>query len=191
MTSPSLLVVDDKPNFLSLFQRLFSPSFAVRVAADGRQALALLERQGVDVVLSDVRMPGLDGVGLLREVKRRWPPTEVILLTAFGEISQAVAAVKEGAFDYLQKPIDLERAEQVVQAALARRRERTAEPLERTYREVLESARETAARAYLIELLRLEHGNVTHAADRAELERESFHRLMRKFGLRAEDYRPR
>lgn len=191
MTSPSLLVVDDKPNFLSLFQRLFNPSFAVSVAADGRQALALLERQGVDVVLSDVRMPGLDGVGLLREVKRRWPHTEVILLTAFGEISQAVAAMKEGAFDYLQKPIDLERAEQVVQAALARRRERTAEPLERTYREVLESARETAARAYLIELLRLEHGNVTHAADRAELERESFHRLMRKFGLRAEDYRPR
>ena len=110
MTTQRILVVDDKPTMLSLFQRIL-PDHDVTTADDGAKALALLDAEAnagasFDVIVSDIRMPKLDGISLLKEVKRRAPETEVILMTAFAEVEDAVQAMKAGAFDYLIKPFD-------------------------------------------------------------------------------------
>ena len=102
-----VLVVDDDPNILHLLEtRLVSAGFSVLTAQDGHDALAQLHDQAVDLVLSDVRMPGLNGQELLKEVQKGWPGLPVILLTAYGRIPEAVASVQQGAADYLTKPFD-------------------------------------------------------------------------------------
>ena len=75
-------------------------------AFDGAQALALLEAESVDVLLTDLRMPNLDGMELLTIAKERWPEIVVIVVTAFGSIETAVSAMQAGAFDFLTKPYD-------------------------------------------------------------------------------------
>ncbi|GAB6059093.1 sigma-54-dependent transcriptional regulator [Desulfonatronum parangueonense] len=103
----NILVVDDDPTILHLLQtRLSSAGYRVLAASNGEQALEKLIEQPVDLVLSDVKMPGMNGTELLQEVKSSWPHTPVILLTAYGRIPEAVAMVQQGAADYLTKPFD-------------------------------------------------------------------------------------
>lgn len=124
MTRPRVLVVDDKDTMLTLFQRLLVDCDVV-VATDATRALALLESEPFDVVVSDVKMPGLDGLALLAEVKRAHADVPVILMTAYGTVQDAVAAMKEGALDYLVKPFEADEAILAVQKAVEWRRLRT------------------------------------------------------------------
>ena len=102
----SILVVDDEEGVRSfLADALAGAGHAVVQAEDGERALALIASRAFHVVLTDLRMPGMDGMALLRELRREHPETEIIVLTAHGSIENAVQAIKEGAFDYLQKPI--------------------------------------------------------------------------------------
>jgi two-component system response regulator FlrC len=102
----SILVVDDEEGVRSfLADALAGAGHAVAQAEDGERALALIASRAFHVVLTDLRMPGMDGMALLRELRREHPETEIIVLTAHGSIENAVQAIKEGAFDYLQKPI--------------------------------------------------------------------------------------
>lgn len=99
------LVVDDKEDLaeaVALTLEDISP--CVRVAHSAEQALEALEDEPADVIFSDIRMPGLSGLDLLRRVRRRWPAARVVLFTAYGSIESAVEAMREGAFDYLTKP---------------------------------------------------------------------------------------
>jgi DNA-binding NtrC family response regulator len=122
MSSYRILIVDDKETMRSLFQRLLS-DHRVTTASDGAKALALIdEDEPFDVIVSDIRMPGLDGLSLLKEVKQVHPETEVILMTAYAEIGDAVEAMKAGALDYLVKPFDPDEAVRVVNKALELRR---------------------------------------------------------------------
>jgi two-component system response regulator FlrC len=75
------------------------------VAADGNVAWAALQKQGVDLLITDLQMPGLDGLALLKKVREEQPEVEVVMLTAHGSVESAVAAMKAGAFDYLTKPV--------------------------------------------------------------------------------------
>lgn len=101
----TVLIVDDEPNVRSTLESTFLlDGFSVLTAADGEAALARLERGGVDLVVSDLQMPGLDGQGLLRAMRERDDATPLIFLTAHGSVEKAVAAVREGAFDFLEKP---------------------------------------------------------------------------------------
>ena len=77
----------------------------VVAARDGREAAKLLDERGFDLVLTDLKMPGLDGMALLRKVRAEQPEVEVIVMTAHGTVDNAVEAMKLGAFEYLQKPI--------------------------------------------------------------------------------------
>ncbi|MDY7232741.1 sigma-54-dependent transcriptional regulator [Hyalangium rubrum] len=120
---PSVLVVDDKENMLKLFSRILGEAYAVTTAGDGERALALLASREFDVVVTDIQMPGADGFAVLREVKRRAPSTEVVLVTAYASIPKAVEAMREGAYDYLSKPFDPDEVALVVARALARRRQ--------------------------------------------------------------------
>jgi two-component system response regulator HydG len=101
----TLLVADDDPAVRESLERtLTREGYAVVLAPDGQAALDRLRQGGVDLVLSDLKMPGLTGLELLREVKAAAPDVDVIMLTAFGTVEEAVKAMKDGAVDFLTKP---------------------------------------------------------------------------------------
>jgi len=123
MTRPRVLVCDDKENFTKLFQRILPPDrYEVTTAGDGERALGLLAAGGFDVVVTDIRMPGADGLTVLREARALDADVEVILMTAFATVPAAVSAMREGAFDYLAKPFEPDEALLVVERAMERRR---------------------------------------------------------------------
>jgi DNA-binding NtrC family response regulator len=116
----SVLLVDDEPAVGLVLKSLlkqagFKP---VEDVTSGASALELLERRPFDVVISDIRMPGMDGMTLLREVKTRWPDLPVVMLTAHGTIELAVEAMRAGAADFLLKPIDDEQLVPVLRRVL-------------------------------------------------------------------------
>lgn len=104
-----LIVDDDAVVRASLEQWLGLSGFSTVTAADSAQALQRMEHTVFDAVLSDLRMPGEDGLALLGRISARWPGLPVVLLTGHGDVPQAVAALKSGAFDFLTKPHDPER----------------------------------------------------------------------------------
>ncbi|MBA4394452.1 MAG: two-component system response regulator [Desulfobacca sp.] len=104
-----ILVVDDEKNQRELLQGfLQKKGYATQAAESGNQALTWLKENGCEIVLTDHKMPGMDGTTLLKEIKTLFPETWVILMTAYGTVEKAVEAMKLGAYDYLSKPIDLE-----------------------------------------------------------------------------------
>jgi DNA-binding NtrC family response regulator len=105
----SVLLVDDEREFLeTLVKRLRKRDLRVNSACTGEEALAFLGRQPVDVVVLDVKMPGMDGIQALREIKRVAPLVEVVLLTGHANMEVAIEGMELGAFDYLMKPIDID-----------------------------------------------------------------------------------
>jgi len=118
---PRVLVVDDKDSLRELVARILAPRFEVVTARDGAEAIARLAAEDVDVVLSDMRMPGADGLEVLRVAKERRPDVEVVLMTAFASVQSAVEAIRAGAFDYLPKPFDPDEALLKVERAAERR----------------------------------------------------------------------
>jgi two-component system response regulator FlrC len=105
MTTPSLLIVEDDNDLReALTDTLTLAGFEVRAAADGREALGLIDREDIALVVSDVRMQPMDGATLLRHVKERRPELPVLMMTAYGSIEAAVEAMRLGAADYLVKP---------------------------------------------------------------------------------------
>jgi len=102
-----VLVVDDEKDFVeTLVKRLKGRGIEAVGITSGEQALELMMQSPFDVVILDIRMPGMDGISALREMKRVQPRTEVILLTGHATVETALAAVKAGAYDYLTKPFD-------------------------------------------------------------------------------------
>ena len=117
-----VLVVDDKENMLKLFAKILEDGYELATAGDGARALALLAAETFDVIVTDVRMPGATGLEVLQAVKARAPSTEVILMTGYGTVADAVQAMKLGAYDYLEKPFDPDEAARVVARAAERKR---------------------------------------------------------------------
>ena len=104
-----ILIVDDEKNLLkTLKDSLSLEGYHVMTASNGRNALQILTMQSVDIVLTDVKMPGMSGFQLLKEVKRKWPETHVIVMTGYGSIQAAVESIQNGAANYILKPIHVE-----------------------------------------------------------------------------------
>ena len=105
-----VLLVDDEEQFvINMAKILKVRGFEVSTAFDGYEAVDAIEHEGrFDVVLLDVKMPGLDGIAVLREIKKREPDTEVIMLTGHATLTSGTQAMREGAYDYLMKPCDIE-----------------------------------------------------------------------------------
>ncbi len=140
MTNPSkfeILIVDDEKIQLEMLRGfLVKQEYGVETAEDGSQGLEKFRSGSFDLVITDLRMPGMDGLQLLKEAKRVNPEAVLVVLTAFGTVGTAVAAMKEGAYDYLTKPIDLEEL-----LLLIKRAEREA-GLRRENRDLKEQLRE-------------------------------------------------
>ena len=118
-----LLVVDDKRDLAQgVALVLEEVSADIRVVYAAEEALEALDHAPADVVFSDIKMPGMDGIGLLRAIKERWPRTHVVLFTAYGSIDSAVEAMRLGAFHYLTKPFNAEELLVVAHRALEERR---------------------------------------------------------------------
>jgi DNA-binding NtrC family response regulator len=117
-----ILVVDDAPDTLELIQRnLASQGYEVFTAASAAEALPLLDSIAADLLVTDVRMPGLSGIDLVRAVRGRYPEIEIIVITGYPTIEGAVEALHVGAWDYLAKPFTDEELFQAVRRALTRR----------------------------------------------------------------------
>ncbi|HEY7410442.1 MAG TPA: sigma-54 dependent transcriptional regulator [Vicinamibacteria bacterium] len=118
-----IVVIDDEVNAAAALETLLrEDGYEVERAHDARAGLSLLERTEADIVLTDLRMPGMDGLQLLGRVKEIRPETMVILMTAYGTVKTAVKAMKLGAEDYLGKPIDMEELEVILEKALDKKR---------------------------------------------------------------------
>jgi two-component system NtrC family response regulator/two-component system response regulator HydG len=118
-----LVVIDDEVNAAAALETLLrEDGYEVSRAHDAKSGLALLETTDADVVLTDLRMPGMDGLELLARIKEIRPETMVILMTAYGTVKTAVRAMKMGAEDYLGKPIDVEELEVILQKVLEKKR---------------------------------------------------------------------
>ncbi len=105
-TKSNVLVVDDDEVVrLSHLRSLRSVSCEVEAVDDGEDALRMMERRPFDVVLLDLRMPGMDGMSVLRAIKQKWPESEVVVITGYPTIETAKEAVRLGAYDYLAKPV--------------------------------------------------------------------------------------
>jgi len=118
-----ILIVDDEANArMALAELLRDEGYAVDTAADGFKALPKLEEFNPDLVLTDLKMPGLDGLALMRKAREEDPERAVVLMTAYGTVDSAVAAMREGAADYLTKPINVDELVLVLDRALERRR---------------------------------------------------------------------
>ena len=116
-----ILIVDDEAPTREALLRYLRRNFQVKGAADGAEAIEFLRTENFDLVLTDLRMPRADGMSVLEAVQGKTPRPLCILLTAYGSISDAVRAVKAGAFDFVAKPIKLEKLDEVIAQALKSR----------------------------------------------------------------------
>ena len=119
--NPTILIVDDEKNTRDGLGRFLKRHHNVLAADSGAVALELLEHNTVDLVLSDIRMPGMDGLELLSAIRAKHPGVPVILLTAYGEVATAVEAMRDGAADYLSKPVNFDDLEIRIERALRSR----------------------------------------------------------------------
>ncbi len=124
MSEPFVLLVDDEQPFIdTMTKRLRKRNLKVLSALSGQAALEILDKnRNLDVVILDVKMPGMDGVATLQEIKKRYPLIEVVMLTGHATVESAVEGMKLGAFDYLMKPCDIEELLQKVNQATEKKR---------------------------------------------------------------------
>jgi DNA-binding NtrC family response regulator len=118
----NVLLVDDELEFLeTLVKRLTKRGLNISTAKSGEDALAIIRGQAIDVAVLDVRMPGIDGIQTLREIKKLDPLMEVIMLTGHASLEVAIAGMELGAFDYLMKPADIDELFYKLQDAFKKR----------------------------------------------------------------------
>ena len=121
-----VLLVDDEPEFVAILtQRLSKRNYSVTFAHSGKDALARLEGdKGIEVVILDVKMPGLNGIETLKLIRKKWPQIEVIMLTSHSTLNSAINAIKLGAHDFLLKPIEIEKLVSKMEKAAGKKRHR-------------------------------------------------------------------
>ncbi len=119
MGNPRILVVDDEENFLRLLAKtLGKEGYEVKTASDGEEALRWLEEGPLDLVLIDIKMAPMDGLSLLEKVKRRSPRTKVIMITAYPTPKNRLVSFREGASEYLIKPVDMDELKETIRTTL-------------------------------------------------------------------------
>jgi DNA-binding NtrC family response regulator len=200
-----VLVVEDRPGVLKVLASILEARYEVTTAGDGAAALQALGAGIFEVVLTDIRMPGLSGFEVLRAARTCAPAPSVVMMTAYANVPDAVAAIKLGACDYVAKPVDADEIALVVARAVEQRRgvpegpgatllassrPAGAEPAgvdpTLAFRSAVEAARDAASRRYLVGLMSAFQWNVTRAAAQAGMTRESLHRVLRKYDVRPE-----
>ncbi len=125
MSIANVLLVDDEVDFVETFsERLVMRNLEISKAFSGEEALQALEKNhNLEVVFLDVKMPGMDGIETLAEIKKKFPLVEVIMLSGHSTVESAIEGMKKGAFDYLMKPCDIDQIIAKVTEAVAKKRQ--------------------------------------------------------------------
>ncbi len=125
MSIANVLLVDDEVDFVETFsERLVMRNLEISKAFSGEEALQALEKNhNLEVVFLDVKMPGMDGIETLAEIKKKFPLVEVIMLSGHSTVESAIDGMKKGAFDYLMKPCDMDQIIAKVTEAAAKKRQ--------------------------------------------------------------------
>ena len=136
--SKTILLVDDEAPFVeTMIKRLTKRDLNISSALSGQEALTLLEKtDNIEVVILDVKMPIMDGNQVLKEVKKRYPLVEVIMLTGHATVESAIEGMKWGAFDYLMKPCDIDQLVSKVTEAAAKKRQHEEKIVEARLKEI-------------------------------------------------------
>jgi DNA-binding NtrC family response regulator len=122
VTNPRILVVDDEPIVCESCKRILGEEgYEVDIALSGQEAFEKMKRDTYDVVLTDLKMPGIDGMEVLRTHRKDYPETMVIMITGFSTVETAVEAMKLGAYDYIPKPFTPDEVSLVVKKAIERK----------------------------------------------------------------------
>ena len=115
----NLLIVDDEQSYRQLLSLVFEGNgHTIRTASNGREAVEMLRQEPADLIISDVKMPDMDGIALLQAVREFLPDVAVVMMTAFASVETAREAFKLGADDFIQKPFDVEELKLIVKKAL-------------------------------------------------------------------------
>jgi DNA-binding NtrC family response regulator len=125
MSIANVLLVDDETEFVETFsERLELRNLKILKAFNGEEALQVIEKnQDLEVIILDVKMPGMDGIETLVEIKKKYPLVEVIMLSGHADVESAIDGMKQGAFDYLMKPCDMDQIVAKVTEAAAKKRQ--------------------------------------------------------------------
>jgi len=122
MEKIKIMLVDDEERFLSTTKKLLiKKGYETLTATSGAEALETLKQKNIHVVILDVKMPGMDGIETLKEIKRQFPLVEVIMLTGHATVESAIDGLKSGATDYLMKPTGIEELLEKVEEAFEKR----------------------------------------------------------------------
>jgi DNA-binding NtrC family response regulator len=133
-----VLLVDDEEEFVeTLAERMRSRGMEVATSNSGVEALELIDTEPYDVVILDLQMPGMDGIEALARIKRRQPDIQVVLLTGHATVEKGVEAMKQGALEFLEKPIDLSQLSEVIHRAKAEKMILVEQDAEERIREIL------------------------------------------------------
>lgn len=120
-TTRVLIVDDDEAVRLSFVRSLAGARYNVEAAWNGTEALRAMEQQPFDVILLDIRMPGVDGMSVLKAIKEKWPESEVVIITGYPSLETAKEAIQLGACDYLSKPVGPDEVIHAANGALTRK----------------------------------------------------------------------
>jgi DNA-binding response OmpR family regulator len=141
MPAKSILIVDDEKNIrLTMLQSLEPMGMVVQAAVNGEEAIEKLKEDRFGIVFLDLKMPGMDGIEILRQIKEKWPETRVIIITAHGTIDIAVEAMKLGAVDFITKPFSPKEIRELVDRVL--KREELNESTAVDYQDLIELTRQ-------------------------------------------------
>ena len=105
MSKSKILMIDDEDIVRLSCKRTLEPEgYQLRMAKNGREGIEMMQQEPADLVLTDLKMPEMDGIEVLTRIKKEWPSTEVVIVTGYQTVETAVKSIKLGAFDYLEKP---------------------------------------------------------------------------------------
>jgi len=116
---PKILIVDDEARMQRLFEINLSPKYDIVTSGNGDEALEILKNEAVTLLVTDLKMPGMNGMTLLQHTRRSYPELPVIIMTAYGTVEGAVEAMKEGAVDYILKPVKMDEMELLIEKTLS------------------------------------------------------------------------
>ncbi|MBF0489566.1 MAG: response regulator [Candidatus Omnitrophica bacterium] len=163
MEEYKVLVIEDDESAKNFLGRVIKKEgFSVLTAENGRVGVEIFEKEHPEIVISDLKMPEMSGMEVLKAIKRISPLTQVILMTAFGEVDTTIEALREGALDYIRKPIDLD----ILSLSLGRAKEKIAADKKLTFiPKVLVMEDDVTAQELLVKLLEKDGKHVVSAID--------------------------
>lgn len=212
-TQPIILIVDDEEPIRKLLRARFERENYIVITAGsaGEAEITLHKFPQTSLVVSDVKMPGKDGITFTKETKEKFPQLKFIVMTGHGEKSTAIQALRIGASDYLEKPFDMEEMTHAVKRALNESRLEKSAPVPSgdfspktpinpeawnenettsSYTVLKKKWSEAFEKEYLTQVLTKHNGNVTAAAREAAVDRSNFLRLLRRHQIDAATFRP-